>query len=259
MRIFIFVLFVVIIGFGVYKVVTRFGNKSAVNTQNMYQVDDSYLKEKAKQYNTRREDDTYQKEMARLGMLGVPEGAIKYEVDPKASKIEWASEKKLIDWKHNGTVQIESGSLYKSTGKDGVEIVMGYVAVDMDTMTNLDHGGANETLIKHLKSSDFFDVKTYPVAIVKFSATPDPTAAVKNGSPWKATGTLTIRGKTNPVDFTVVSEESADGLVIGTSSLVIDRSKYDVKFGSESFFQGLGDNIIKDEIPLTITLTAKRS
>ena len=78
-------------------------------------------KEKAKEEAaTLPEDDTAQKEMARQEMLKVPAGAVKYTVDVKASKIEWSSEKKLIDWKHNGTVQIESGALYKSTDKEMV-------------------------------------------------------------------------------------------------------------------------------------------
>lgn len=260
MKTFVILVVVALVGFGVYKVVVNnLKYKNTMNTQNKHQVDDSFLKEKAKQENTLPEDDTYEKEMARQEMLRVPDGAIKYEVDPKASKIEWSSEKKLIDWKHNGTIDVRLGSLYKSTGKENGDSVTGYVVVDMDTMTNLDHGGANDTLLNHLKSPDFFDVKTYPDAELKFTATPDPTATVKRGAPWYATGTLTIHGKTNPVDFYVGAEESTDGLVIGTTSLVIDRSKFDVKFGSESFFKGLGDAVIKNEIPLTITLTAKKS
>jgi polyisoprenoid-binding protein YceI len=220
-----------------------------MNTQNNHKVTPATLPE----------DDTAQKEIARQEMLKVPAGAVKYIVDAKASKIEWSSEKKLIDWKHNGTINIESGVLYKSSDKEKGDSVIGYIVVDMDTMTNLDHGGVNETLIRHLKSPDFFDVKTYPVAILKFTATPDPTATVEKGDPWYATGTMTIHGKTNPVDFIVGADESTDGQVTGTTSLVIDRSKYDVKFGSESFFKGLGDAVIKNEIPLTITLTAKKA
>lgn len=249
-----------VLGFGIYTLVMNNFGSNSMNTKVKHQVDDSFLKEKAKEEAaTLPEDDTAQKEMARQEMLKVPAGAVKYTVDVKASKIEWSSEKKLIDWKHNGTVQIESGALYKSTDKEKGDSVIGYIVVDMDTLTNLDKGGGNETLIKHLKSSDFFDVKTYPLATIQFTATPDPAATVEKGTPWSATGTMTIHGKTNPIDFSVVSEESADGLVIGTTSLVIDRSKYEVKFGSESFFQGLGDNIIRDEIPLTITLTAKKN
>ena len=250
MRIFIVLAIIAVMGFGVYKlVINRLGYINTMNTQNNHKVTPTTLPE----------DDTAQKEMARQEMLKVPAGAVKYEVDPKASKIEWSSEKKLIDWKHNGTINIESGVLYKSSDKEKGDSVIGYIVVDMDTMTNLDHGGVNETLIRHLKSPDFFDVKTYPVAILKFTATQDPTATVKSGTPWHATGTLTIHGKMNPVDFIVGAEESADGQVTGTTSLVIDRSKYDVKFGSESFFKGLGDAVIKNEIPLTITLTAKKS
>jgi polyisoprenoid-binding protein YceI len=260
MKTFVILVVVALVGFGVYKVVVNnLKYKNTMNTQNKHQVDDSFLKEKAKQENTLPEDDTYEKEMARQEMLKVPTGAVKYIVDAKASKIEWSSEKKLIDWKHNGTINIESGVLYKSTNKEKSESVIGYIVVDMDTMTNLDHGGVNETLIRHLKSPDFFDVKTYPLATIQFTASPDPTATMEKGTPWYATGALTMHGKTNPIDFYMGVEESTDGLVISTTSLVIDRSMYEIKFGSESFFKGLGDAVIKNEIPLTITLTAKKS
>ncbi len=205
------------------------------------------------------EDDTSQKKIAVKEFLGVPSDAVEYAVDAAASKIEWSSEKKLIDWKHNGTVAIKSGVLYKSTDKEKGDMVTGRIIVDMTTLTNLDKGGPNVTLVKHLKSPDFFNVETYPEAMLDFTATVDSSATVQSGTPWQATGTMTIHGKSNPVDFIVEAQESANGLVIGTTSLVIDRSKYDVKFGSESFFQGLGDNIIRDEIPLTITLTAKKN
>ncbi|MEI7652991.1 MAG: YceI family protein [bacterium] len=194
--------------------------------------------------------------------MKVPEGAITYTVDPSTSKIEWSSEKKLIvDWKHNGTVAIKSGELYKVIDPIKGDSVMGKVVIDMDSIVALDNL-ANAKLIGHLKSPDFFDVATYPTATLEFTAVPDTPTEVtdKTGATYTATGMLTVRGKTNPITFTVTSEETPEGMVTGTTDLVIDRSKFDIKFGSQSFFSldELKKNLIPDEVPLKITLSAKK-
>ncbi len=192
--------------------------------------------------------------------MKVPEGAITYTVDPSTSKIEWSSEKKLIvDWKHNGTVSIKSGELYKVIDPIKGDSVVGKVIVDMNTIVGLD-ANSNEKLIGHLKSPDFFDVATYPTATLEFTAVADTTNTLSKGTAYKATGTLTVRGKTNPVEFSVMADETPEGMVTGTTDLVIDRSKFDVKFGSSAFFslEKLGNNLIVDEIPLKITLSAKK-
>lgn len=184
-----------------------------------------------------------------------PADAVKYMADPSLSKIEWSSEKKLIDWKHNGTVAVKSGELYKVMDPVKGDSVMGKVVVDMNTIVGLDTN-SNEKLVGHLKSPDFFDVATYPTATLEFTAVADATNILSKGTAYKATGTLTVRGKTNPVEFSVVAQETPEGIVTGTTDLVIDRSKFDIKFGSAAFFslEKLGNNLIVDEIPLKITL-----
>jgi polyisoprenoid-binding protein YceI len=186
------------------------------------------------------------------------EGTTRYMANIQESKIEWSSEKKLVEWKHNGTVQIQSGEIVRTMEKDVVKI-SGRIIVDMGTLINLDGGKPNEALIKHLKSPDFFDVEKYPTATLAFTAMPDPAAAVEKGFiGWKAEGQMTIKGKTNPITFTAVSTENTDAIIMATSSLTINRAQYEVKFGSESFFKNLGDKVIKDEIPLKVTIYAKK-
>ena len=41
-------------------------------------------------------------------------------------------------------------------------------------------------------------------------------------------------------------------MILENSSLVFDRSKYDVKYGSGTFFENLGDNLILDEINIDV-------
>lgn len=190
--------------------------------------------------------------------MTVPPGAVKYAVDPTASTLEWSSEKKLIDWKHNGTVAVKTGELYAIKDEAKGDKIMGHIVIDMNSLTNLD-GGANEKLIGHLKSADFFDVATYPEAMIDFTAAIDPAMTVEagTGTPYKATGTMTIRGKSNPVEFGFNALDGAT-TISATTELVIDRSKYGIAFGSETIAGAVGDKIIKDEIPLRVTIVAKK-
>ena len=135
---------------------------------------------------------------------------------------------------------MKSGSLVL----DDDQIVAGSFVVDMTTITNadIDNESRNQRLVGHLKSDDFFGVETYPEAIfvvtrgTKFS----------NG---KATlnGNITIKGKSEPVTFEVFRSGNDY-----TAKLDVDRSKFDVRYGSDSFFDNLGDNAIHDLFTLNI-------
>jgi polyisoprenoid-binding protein YceI len=115
----------------------------------------------------------------------------------------------------------------------------------MTSLTNEDLTGEwKQKLEGHLKSDDFFSVDKHPEA----------TLVVKkvnshNNNSYKLTGDLTIKGITHTVDFSLIIYEDRV-----ESELTFDRSKYDIQFGSGSFFENLGDNLILDEITLDITL-----
>jgi polyisoprenoid-binding protein YceI len=96
----------------------------------------------------------------------------------------------------------------------------------------------------HLKSDDFFGVANYPTATLVFK---DVTASGKNA--YAVSGELTIKGKTNPVTFTISIYGSK-----ATASLKVDRTEYDVRYGSASFFDGLKDKAIYDEFDLVADL-----
>jgi polyisoprenoid-binding protein YceI len=164
----------------------------------------------------------------------------KMNVDIEKSSIEWMGKK--IGGKHNGMIQLESGYLEMQNDK----IVSGSFVVDMTSITNLDikKEDNKQRLVGHLKSDDFFGVETYPTAsfVIKEST------AFANG---KATvsGELTIKERTENISFEVTRDEEAF-----TAKLEIDRSKFDVRFGSKSFFNNLGDSAIDDMFTLDIKL-----
>ena len=60
---------------------------------------------------------------------------------------------------------------------------------------------------------------------------------------------LTIKGITNPITFKInISDNSA------YADLIIDRTKFEIKYGSSSFFDGLKDRAIYDEFDLQVNL-----
>ena len=165
--------------------------------------------------------------------------AQKAEVDIQKSSIEWIGKK--LGSQHNGNILLKSGYLELTAG----EIVGGKFIADMTSISNNDlKGDSKQRLEGHLKSDDFFGVQTYPSAefvVTKSSKFTDGSATL--------TGNLTIKGNTESISF----EAKRTGNNF-EATLEIDRSKFDVRYGSDSFFDNLGDKAIKDMFTLHIKL-----
>ncbi len=120
-------------------------------------------------------------------------------------------------------------------------------------MTSIKDDDGSERLLGHLKSEDFFGVEKNPVSkLVITESTPldKGTGTVK--------GNLTIKGITNPIEFKVAMQKSDEGIWFYTN-IVIDRSKYNIRYGSGSFFDNLGDKTIYDEFKLKVNLLVQKS
>lgn len=163
---------------------------------------------------------------------------IKEKIDVKESTINWLGKK--VTGKHNGTINLQEGYLEM----DGDNIVGGKFVIDMTSITVLDlQGGMKGKLEGHLKSDDFFGVETHP------TATLDITDATKNGNIYNVNGNITIKGITQPISFDLAKDGNT-----ATSTVIIDRSKFNVRYGSGSFFDNLGDKTIYDDFQLDVTL-----
>lgn len=169
--------------------------------------------------------------------------AQKLEINPASSSIHWVGKK--VTGEHSGNINLKSGSLSLTAGK----ISGGELVVDMTSITNTDlpAGEWNDKLVGHLKSDDFFGVATYPEAkLVITSATTDATGNVA------IKGVLTIKGINQLAEFTAVPTDN------GYSALItVDRTKYDIKYGSGKFFDSLGDKAIADEFTLDVKIATK--
>lgn len=167
------------------------------------------------------------------------------KVDVQKSKVEWTGKK--VTGQHTGTIDLQQGSLEVNKGK----LTGGKIVIDMQSIKNVDLTDQeyNTKLVNHLKSDDFFSVVKYPTSQLEI------TKVEGTGANLTVTGNLSIKGKTNPVSFPVtVSKEGKDNVYKGT--ITVDRSKYDVRYGSKSFFNDLGDKAISDEFILDFHLVA---
>ncbi|TKS55714.1 YceI family protein [Mesohalobacter halotolerans] len=163
----------------------------------------------------------------------------KKKVDVQNSKITWTGEK--LTGSHEGTINLNEGYFEMKDGK----LVGGEFTADMTSITVTDlEGDSKKKLEGHLNSDDFFGVKKYPTA--KFTI---KTAAEKSNGVYGVSGDLTIKGKTNPIAFDLKMSKNT-----AKTTLVIDRTKYDIRYGSGSFFDDLGDKTIYDEFTLDIML-----
>lgn len=171
-----------------------------------------------------------------------------YNVDVNSSTIVWTGYK--VTGKHTGTVKVKNGNLTWDAGK----LTGGSFEIDMNSMNCTDlEGEYAGKLIGHLKSDDFFGTAKYPTA--KFVITKAIPQDTKGN--YKIVGNLTIKEKTNEVKFNASANE-ASGTINASGKITVDRSEYDVKYGSGSFFDGLGDKTIYDEFDLQVSLVAKK-
>ncbi|WP_109831339.1 YceI family protein [Reichenbachiella versicolor] len=158
--------------------------------------------------------------------------------------ITWTGTKITGD-SHTGTIDIKENNL---TFEEG-QLTGGSIIVDMTTITDTDlEGEWKQKLEGHLNSDDFFGTATFPTS----------TLAIKSieageGDVIKVTADLTIKETTLEEAFEVTKTEQ-DGKVSYTAVVEIDRTKYNVKYGSSNFFEDLGDKAINDIFKLEVTL-----
>ncbi|MEK7063815.1 MAG: YceI family protein [Patescibacteria group bacterium] len=176
-----------------------------------------------------------------------------YTLQPALSDVAWAVGKPLIEgYINSGTIGIKEGTITVIDTSASGSVVM-----DMNTIKvslTATKPGKESALERHLKSDDFFDVEANPTATFTItSVTPVDAAAFT----YTLTGDLTLLGKTNPI--TVPAEIfMADGTLRGVSEFTIDRTKWGITYGSGSFFDNLANNVIEDEVHLTLSVVGTK-
>ena len=169
---------------------------------------------------------------------------VDYKVDASKSSITWIGRK--IAGSHNGTIVLKSGNLILI----GNKLVGGRFTMDMSTIK--DEGGSKK-LEGHLNSEEFFSTQKFPTSTFVI------TKVSGSGSELTILGDLTIKGKTRPVMFPATVSVNGNGSVSALAGkILVDRTKYDVRYGSKSFFDNIGDKAIDDMFEIGVKLVASK-
>ena len=155
------------------------------------------------------------------------------------SKINWVGKK--VTGQHEGTVNFKDGALVFK----GQKLKGGSFTVDMNSLTATDLQGEYQGKLNgHLKNDDFFATDKFPTSTLVFKKIAD-----KGNNTYAVTADLTIKNITNPVTFDIVVNGNT-----AKTNLKVDRTKYDIKYGSGSFFTSLGDKTINDDFEMSVNL-----
>lgn len=170
-----------------------------------------------------------------------------YTVDKSQSTVQWNGTK--LTGEHTGTIQLTKGELKVENGA----VTAGNFTIDMNTIketvdeTNADAKTYAAKLEGHLKSADFFEVETYPTSEFVITKVEGNTIS----------GNLTIKGITKEISFPANVNVTDNGLT-ATAEFTINRADWQVKYGSATFFDNLGDKVISNDINYKINLVATK-
>lgn len=171
-----------------------------------------------------------------------------YKVSKKTSSIDWVGKK--VTGEHTGTINIMDGEVMVTDGM----ISGGTLWIDMNTIvvTDIEDAETNAKLKGHLQSPDFFSVEKFPKSKLEISKVES-----KGGDQYVIHGNLTIKDKTEKISIpsTIKMEE---GKLVAIGETEIDRTKYDIKYGSGQFFEDLGDKMIYDNFSIKFKVGAMK-
>ena len=171
-------------------------------------------------------------------------------VNTDASTINWVGAKFTGD-QHTRTINISEGKLMA----EGSDLVGGTFVIDMNTIKNTDLPEDKQgKLVGHLTSGDFFETEKYPKAT--FEITEVKAVEGKPDQTHEITGNFTMKDVTKSITIPATITMGENGLSAKTPQFVIDRTAWNVMYGSTAAGV-LKDKAIQNEIALQINLAAK--
>ncbi len=169
-----------------------------------------------------------------------------FKINKSESVIDWTGKK--VTESHSGTIGLAGGELFINNGN----LTGGSFEVDMKSLKVLDITDAdmNSKLTGHLKNDDFFSIDKHPTAKLEITGVSN-----KGNENYEVTGNLIIKGITKPITFPAVLKVN-DKKLTAQANIEVDRTLYDIKYGSGKFFEKLGDKLISDIFTLKVKLSA---
>lgn len=160
------------------------------------------------------------------------------QINIETSRVEWTGKK--IGGKHSGSIKLKDGYLEFENNelKDG-EIVIDMRSINSEDLT----GKGKKQLEDHLHSDDFFNTENHTTSTLKI------TGIEKIDNYYRVVADMKIKGQNKPVEFDLKLDDYS-----AWTELNVDRSKYNIRYASKSFFKNLGDNVIHNNFALKVDL-----
>lgn len=174
-----------------------------------------------------------------------------YKINAGYSTVNWTGYK--LGGQHTGKIEISDGQvLFNDT-----TLIGGTFEIDMNSISNTDLTDTvmAQKLVTHLKSADFFDSQTFPKGTFKIEKVIPYGKIGDIQYKYKIVGPLTLKGITKKLSFEADLFLYDSGSCSVTGRLFIDRSDFNVKYGSGTFFDNLGNKVIYDRVMLDISLS----
>jgi polyisoprenoid-binding protein YceI len=170
-----------------------------------------------------------------------------FKIVTAQSCVNWTGKK--VTGAHNGTIGLQEGNFIFTDGKlTGGSVVIATTSIIILDITD---AATNAQFAGHLASDDFFSVEKFPTASLEITR-----ATQQRASEYRIEGNLTIKNSTHPIGFNLEINTRGNGLN-AVGKILIDRTKYDMKFRSGNFFTNLGDTLIYNEFELDVNIIAE--
>ena len=178
-----------------------------------------------------------------------------YSVDAEKSVVEWTG--RNINSRHHGRIAISGGEVILANGRP----MSGRFVLDMNTITNLDLQDESwrDMLLRHLKSDDFFDVERYPAATFELHGAAEIADATPGTPNMEITGAITIKEMSRSICFPAIIEAQEDGSLKAQAVFSLDRTLWNVHYGSGKLYERLGMHLVNDLISIELFIVARQS
>lgn len=174
-----------------------------------------------------------------------------YAINTDESTVQWTAYKTLVDgYEDVGTFPVSGTVAVNDDGSISTDATLDIANL---SVTSVSGPGGTNRLANHLRSEDFFAAEEYPTSTL---TTTEVVGSTSSTSTYNVTADLTMKGQTNEITFPATIGMQENSLVVQADT-EIDRSRWNIRYGSPSFFNDLGDNVIGDMVDISVNLVAE--
>jgi polyisoprenoid-binding protein YceI len=171
----------------------------------------------------------------------------KFQIQPASSTVNWTGKKVL--GLHTGSINIANGFIEITDNT----ISGGEIEIDMTSIviTDIEDKKTHDDFLAHLLGDDFFFIDKFKTAQLSITG----SSKIETNK-FKIDGDLVIKDISHPINF-ISSIEIFTNTLHSLGEVVIDRTLYNIRYGSGKFLDNLGDKLIYDDFVLQFKLVGQ--